>query len=328
MRVHLPRLGYQKMRKIILLAIKFTISAALLYYALRKVDFPGLWSRLNRDSLGWIAISIVLLLIQIYCAALRWREISAQCGAPLSSRQTLRFNMIGAFFNQTLPSSIGGDAVRLLLVSRIGFGWRAAAYSVFVDRAIGLIALALMVTLSLPWSFQLISDPHGRAAVTLIALTAVAAGLGFLACGLLEWPKLKHWRPIHHILACSVIANRVLFDRSIGLRVGVLSFMIHFFTVATVWCGARSIHAPVNLSEIFLLIPTVSLVTMVPISIAGWGVRETAMMVGFGYAGLSQNDGVNVSLLFGLATFFVGAIGGFIWIFSSGEEVKMASLIK
>jgi uncharacterized membrane protein YbhN (UPF0104 family) len=232
MRVHLPKLGWQEMRKIILLAIKFTISAALLYFALRKVDFPELWSRLNRDSLSWIAISIALLLVQIYCTALRWREISAQCGAPLSSRQTLRFNMIGAFFNQTLPSSIGGDAVRLLLVSRTGFGWRAAAYSVFVDRAVGLIALALMVSLSLPWSFQLISDPHGRAAVTLIAMAALVAG-----------------RPIHHILACSVIARRILFDGSKGLRVVGLSFTIHFFTVAVAWCAAHSIAAPVRLSE-------------------------------------------------------------------------------
>jgi uncharacterized membrane protein YbhN (UPF0104 family) len=67
---------------------------------------------------------------------------------------------------------------------------------------------------------------------------------------------------------------------------------------------------------------------MVPISIGGRGVRETAMMVAFGYAGLSQNDGVNVSLLFGSVTFFVGAIGGLIWIFGSVDGVKMAPLIK
>ena len=57
-------------------------------------------------------------------------------------RQAMRYNVIGTFFNQTLPSSIGGDAVRLWLVARAGAGWRAATYSIFVDRAIGLIALA------------------------------------------------------------------------------------------------------------------------------------------------------------------------------------------
>jgi len=48
----------------------------------------------------------------------------------------MRFNLIGAFFNQTLPSSIGGDAVRLWLVPRGGAGWRAATFSIFVDRAV------------------------------------------------------------------------------------------------------------------------------------------------------------------------------------------------
>ena len=71
----------------------------------------------------------------------------------------MRFNLIGTFFNQTLPSSIGGDAVRLWLVARGGAGWRAATYSIFVDRAIGLIALAIIIVASLPWSYSLIGDP-------------------------------------------------------------------------------------------------------------------------------------------------------------------------
>ena len=74
----------------------------------------------------------------------------------------MRFNVIGTFFNQTLPSSIGGDAVRLWLVARGGAGWRAATYSIFVDRAIGLIALAVIIVASLPWSLQ--SDHRSRMA--------------------------------------------------------------------------------------------------------------------------------------------------------------------
>ena len=99
--------------------------------------------------------------LQIFIGVLRWREISAECGAPLPTRQAMRFNLIGTFFNQTLPSSIGGDAVRLWLVARGGAGWRAATYSIFVDRAIGLIALAIIIVASLPWSYRLITDPHG-----------------------------------------------------------------------------------------------------------------------------------------------------------------------
>ena len=131
------------MRRILLSALKILISAALLYLALRKVDFYELASRFNVASLGWIGLAIAVTFLQIFVGVLRWREISAECGAPLGTAQAMRYNVIGTFFNQTLPSSIGGDAVRLWLVARAGAGWRAATYSIFVDRAIGLIALAV-----------------------------------------------------------------------------------------------------------------------------------------------------------------------------------------
>ncbi|ABD89746.1 lysylphosphatidylglycerol synthase transmembrane domain-containing protein [Rhodopseudomonas palustris] len=312
------------MRKFAIQALKFLVSAGLLFLALRNVDFAALWARIGRGSIGWLALSIGIFLVQIGCSALRWRRISSYCAAPLSIGQALRFNMIGAFFNQTLPSSIGGDAVRLLLVSRTGAGWRAAAYSVFVDRAIGLIALAIIVIVSLPWSYQLIQDPHGRTGVTLIDLAALGGGIGFLAFGKIRWHRLKAWRPTHHIQACSVVANRVLFESAGGAWVALLSFVIHALTVTIVWCVARSIAAPVQFWELLLLIPPVTLVTMLPISIAGWGVRETAMMVAFGYAGLPLADGVNISLLFGAVTFFVGALGGVVWIFSHEKKANTA----
>ncbi len=156
---------------------------------------------------------------QIFIGVLRWREISAECGAPLGLRQAMRYNVIGTFFNQTLPSAIGGDAVRLWLVARAGAGWRAATYSIFVDRAIGLIALAVIIVASLPWSYRLIGDPQGRIALLLVDFAALAGGLGFLAFGYLQWAWLKKWWGTLHIHACAVIADRVLFGARRGPKV-------------------------------------------------------------------------------------------------------------
>src|SRR3981189_1243776 len=165
------------MRRILLSTIKILVSAALLYFALRKANFSDLVSRIDVASLGWIGLAIAVTFLQIFVGVLRWREVSAECGAPLATTQAMRFNLIGVFFNQTLPSSIGGDAVRLWLVARAGAGWRAATYSIFVDRAIGLIALAIVIAASLPWSLSLISDSHGRSALLLVDLAALAGGL-------------------------------------------------------------------------------------------------------------------------------------------------------
>lgn len=316
------------MRRILLSALKILISVALLFLALRKVDFSDLASRINIASLGWMVIAVAVFFIQIAASAMRWRVVSADCGAPLRPLQAVRYITIGTFFNQTLPSSIGGDAVRLWLVARGGVGWRVATYSIFVDRAIGLIALAVLILGTLPWSYQLISDPNGRVALVLIDLAALAGGFGFLLLGWLKWPWLKNWWGTRHLHACSVIANRLLFDSRRGPLIAVLSLAIHVLAVVAAWCVVRSIDAPVLFNQVFQLIPPVLLLTMLPISIAGWGVREATMGLAFGYAGLGADEGVNISLLFGVASFLVGAIGGLVWVFSAEKAARGAEPIE
>ncbi|MDE2378229.1 lysylphosphatidylglycerol synthase transmembrane domain-containing protein [Bradyrhizobium sp.] len=310
------------MRRILLSTAKIVISAALLYLALRKVDLSELLSRFTLTSLFWIGAAIAVTFLQIFIGVLRWREISAECGAPLELGRAMRYNVIGTFFNQTLPSAIGGDAVRLWLVARAGAGWRKATYSIFVDRAIGLIALAVVIVASLPWSFRLITDAHGRSALLLLDLAALAGGIGFLVVGALNWPWLKSWWATHHVHACAVIANRVIFGRTHGPKVAVLSLLVHVLAVVIAWCVIQSIAAPVDFGQIFLLIPPVMLITMMPISIAGWGLREATMGLAFGFAGLATNEGVNISLLFGAVMFIVGAFGGLVWIFSAEKAAQ------
>ena len=316
------------MRRILLSTTKILISGVLLYFALRKVNLSELVSRINVGSLGWIGMAIAATFLQIFVGVLRWREISAECGAPLAINQAMRFNLIGTFFNQTLPSSIGGDAVRLWLVARGGAGWRAATYSIFVDRAIGLIALAIIIVASLPWSYRLITDPNGRSALLLVDFAALAGGVGFLVLGRLHWPWLKRWWGTHHLHACSVIANRVIFSRKRGPKIAVLSLLVHVLAVVIAWCVVQSIAAPVVFSQIFQLVPPVMLITMLPISIAGWGVREATMGLAFGYAGLMTNEGINISLLFGAVSFMVGAFGGLVWIFSAEKAAPVSAPIQ
>jgi hypothetical protein len=217
--------------------------------------------------------------------------------------------------------------VRLWLVANNGSGWRAASYSIFVDRAIGLLALAITILASLPWSYHLITDPYGRSALLLLDVAALAGGVGFIVLGRLNWPWLKRWWGTHHLHACSVIANRVIFTRTHEPMMATLSIAIHVLAAVIAWCAARSIAAPVMFEQVLLLIPPIMLITMLPISIAGWGVREATMGLAFGYAGLMTNEGINVSLLFGAVFFVVGAVGGLVWIFSAEKAAKGAGLI-
>jgi uncharacterized membrane protein YbhN (UPF0104 family) len=314
------------MRPALFLVIRILMSVGLLYLSLRNIHFDALRARLTDFGFGWFALALLATLLQVVLSALRWCEVAKRCGAPLESGRAIKFNMIGTFFNQTLPSSIGGDAMRLWLFGHIA-GWREATYSVLVERAIGLIALAIIIVGSLPWSYPLITSPKGQAALVIIGAAALASSLGFLLIGSLSWPWLKHWWPLRHVHACGEVANKVLFNTRSGPKVVALSLAIHMLAVAAAWCCVMAIHASASFMQIFLLIPPIMLITMLPISIAGWGVREASMTVAFGYAGLMTAEGTVVSILFGIVTFIAGAIGGLIWISSPEKRGKAAAVV-
>jgi len=162
----------------------------------------------------------------------------------------------------------------------------------------------------------------------LVDFAALAGGMGFLLLGKLPWPWLKRWWATHHLHACSVIADRLLFSRKHGPKVAMLSLSVHVLTAVIAWCVVQSIAAPIGFGQIFLLVPPVMLITMLPISIAGWGVREATMGLAFGYAGLMPSEGVNISLLFGAVSFIVGAFGGLVWILSPEKTAKGAAPIE
>lgn len=304
------------MRRILALAIKVAISIVLLFLALRKVDFSAIVERIDLTTLWWLIFAVVAVVAQVFFGAVRWRAIAQVCGAPLTVWHAFRLNMIAAFFNQALPSSIGGDATRVWFVGRSGAGWRAAGYSVLIDRAIGLTVLALLVVASLPWSLRLIADPQGRIALLLIDAAAIGGGASFLLLGVLRWRWLARWQIVRHAQACSEIAGRLMVSRVHALPLIVLSLLTNVLNAVIAWAVVRSIGAGGSFAQIFLLIPPVMLVTTLPISIAGWGLREATMALAFGYAALRPEDGVSASLLFGVVNFVAGALGGLVWILS------------
>ncbi len=305
------------MRQTLLLAAKILASVALLYFALRGIDFGQVKARLAHINAAWIVLAVAVGLLQLWLGAVRWRDVTRVCGTELPLARAFRYNFIGAFFNQTLPSAIGGDAVRLMLLGRSDAGWRTATYSVFIDRAIGLIALAVLVLAALPLSWQLIVDEKGRYAIALLGLAAIGAGAGFLLLGWLPWRWLDSWFPTRHLRACSQVANQVIFGRKTAPRIAVVSISIHLLAIVMIWMIAQSIVAAGQPVQLLAVVPPVMLITMLPISIAGWGLREATMMVAFGYAGLPQADGLTVSLLYGAMIFAIGAAGGIVWILSS-----------
>jgi hypothetical protein len=259
---------------------------------------------------------LIALCVQTLLLALRWREIIAICGASLQLTTALRYSFIGIFFSQVLPSTVGGDAARIWLMARGGAGWSMASYSVLIDRVVGVTALAVLVIACLPWTLDLVHDPVARAALVLIGSGTLAGTMVFLALGMPPLRVMERWRLTRLLATASRLAWRLCRSAGAGTRTAALSFVIHLTTVIVAWGAAMAAHVSVEFSQVLFLVPPVVLIATIPVSIAGWGVRESAMVLAFSYAGLVESDGLTISILFGAMTFAVGSIGGIIWIAS------------
>jgi uncharacterized membrane protein YbhN (UPF0104 family) len=315
----------KRFRGQLLFAGKIVVSFGLLYFAVHSVNFEVLRERLGHVEAPWVAAILAALALQTALVALRWQRIAEDCGSDLSVAHAIRYTFIGAFFSQVLPSTVGGDAARMWLLAREAGAWKGAIVSVLIDRLVGLIWLAAIVLVCLPWSLALIQNPVGRTALIVIGIAGALAPLGLLVFSQFGRTSFMRWAPGRHIVDVSTIALRVLSPTRNGAVIALISIVVHGSTVLLLWMCARATGSPFTLLDSLLLIPPVILIAAIPVSIAGWGLRESAMIAAFTYAGLPGSDGLLASVLFGAGGFAIGALGGLIWI-CSANRVRLGSL--
>jgi|HubBroStandDraft_2_1064218.scaffolds.fasta_scaffold101846_1 uncharacterized membrane protein YbhN (UPF0104 family) len=304
--------GYVK--KTLALIIKLTITLTLLYFAVRGANLGLVADRLRRLDIGWLSAAIAVLGVQAVLSALRWQRILERCGAAISMQRAIRLTFVAQFFNQVLPSTVGGDAARIWFVAQDGAGWSKAVYSVAIDRIIGVAVLALIVVICIPASFELIPDPLARAGLLIVGLSGVAVPVALIALGCRQWPLLHRFAILRHFNTAASLAYDIFTSIQSATWIIGLSVVIHALLIVAAWLVAKSVAVPLDALHAVLIIPPVLLIAALPISIAGWGVRESAMVMAFAYCGLPQADGLLVSALLGFAIFVIGIVGGLVWV--------------
>lgn len=313
-----PDQGKRKAR-IVPFLLRICVSAALLYFAFRNSNWNVAIAGLRTIRVTWLGAGIFFLVLQLALGALRWSGIARLCGIPLSFAASLRYSLIAAFFGQMLPSTVGADGTRIWLLGRKSRHWSKAAYSVVMDRVAGCLAIAFVVVACFPALSARIGDPAGR--VGLIVLTAgslaVMASVPLLSIIPRSWlarvPVARH--------ATAMADNlRGLFklSRESG-AIAVYSVIIHLLSGMAVWSLAHSLSAPLSFADAVVLVPPVMLIAMIPVSVAGWGVREGAMVAILHYGGIANATGFLISVLFGLAMLAIGMAGGGVWILGNDK---------
>ena len=302
------------------LLLKIAISLALIVIVLRAFDVRGVVAHFAKVDAATMLLAIAIALSVALLHTARWLAVIDANGAQISFRKALQMVLIGHFFNQALPSSVGGDAVRIWCAYRAGMGFGAAANTVIIDRALTLFSLLLLTAASLPWLFDIVTDPAPRWALS-TALAAGIAGFGaFLA--LTRLPRtMTGWRAVRALLSLAALGRKVMFNARHALSTILLSVLGFIGFAVIVFFLADAMRLDLTLRNCVLLVPPVILVSVLPISIAGWGVREGAMVVAFSFIDVPASAAFAVSVLFGLTLAAASLPGSLLW-WLSGYSVK------
>ncbi|MEM5493301.1 lysylphosphatidylglycerol synthase transmembrane domain-containing protein [Hoeflea sp. AS16] len=293
--------------------VRLLFTAGLLGIALQTVDLELIRSGLEADLGFALMLSFSLLLFALALSAIRWVLVCNLTGIKLSTLMSGAIVLIGHFFNQLLPTSFGGDAMRGWCLWRQGTTLKKAFASVLLDRLFGLAALLMLVVGGLPLlAIRLGTNLPFYAAGGILA--AAALGL-FLLLNLHGAPatlRRRRFWPLFERL--SVHARNILSAPTEIAIIMILSLVAHASALYTTALISNALGAPLTLTDALLIVPSVLVLTALPISIGGWGVREAGLAGGFALIGLDPGVAVTTSILFGAVNILGGVIGGLVFL--------------
>mgnify|MGYP000359720078 CR=1 FL=1 len=303
------------------LLFKLLVSVGLLVLVLRAVDLQAVGALLLGLPL-WAGLAAVAGMLAVtLISALRWWLILRVLDTPLSLGHATALMFTGSFFTQVLPTSIGGDAVRIWQVTRAGVSFGRAFSGVMLERISGFIALVLLVAGGVLWLGETLQPPALRLAL-LAALPALLAALALL-CLLDRLPagldRLLRRLPLASRLIglldlMAGDARKVLLNPSLSLTLLLLSGIVHGCSVLTMLALAQGFGLDLTWGEVFAVVPAIILITFIPLSFAGWGLREGASVVMLSFVGVGADHALAISVLFGVALLVAVLPGLLFWL--------------
>jgi uncharacterized protein (TIRG00374 family) len=292
-------------RQALIWTLKIAVSGGLLYLLLSRVDLARLWSIGSTASAGWLAAAIGLYGVVVLVSAWRWGLLLDAQHVPMRFSALTSSFLVATFFNNFLPSNIGGDVVRIRDTSRAAGSKTLATTVVLVDRGIGLLGLVLVAALGTTLTARA-SDAIGPvgpgilwvALASALALAtpavmrpdAVARALRPLQALHQDWVEVRIGR-LTQALARFRAAPQALVTCFVGAVV-VQAVLVTFY-VAT----ARGLGVAVPAAHLAVIVPISFVVQMLPVSVNGFGVREATFALYFREIGLPLEQAIALSFM-------------------------------
>lgn len=300
------------MKRGVQLVVKLAVTAALLAWVAHSVDLTAARRSVAALPMSTLALSVGLFVLQALVLGWRWHRIVGWLGEQLPLGLSIRWVFIGLFFNQALPSSVGGDGVRVWLLHRRGAAVGVPFASVAIERGTGVTMLGLITSASaltlppeaVPAAVRLTLLLIGPALVLLMLALGLADRLpGLKGTGLLQTQAAGLGRGLRTIAS---YPGRLLEVMALGAMTSLCGLLGS-------WVLGQGLGLDLNPLHSMALIGGATLLAVVPVSLGGWGLRETTMISLFGLLGASQAPVLAMAFLTGLLPLLVALPAGLLW---------------
>lgn len=306
-------------------ALKLLISFGLLAFLLSKTDLQSIGTLFRSLRLPLLLLSLLLYIFAQILSSLRWRCLLQAEQINLSMWRLILLYFEGMFFNLMLPTLIGGDIVRGYHVFRLTHRHEASLASILVERLSGYVAMIMIACIALIPAYPYLHDPAviWLTAASAAALIGVIAGLlsdqlQTLFFRLLITAGLARFRETLHGLY-EAVQRYWRHRRALLLAVG-LSLILQSLGIIIFYVISRSLNFLVPLRYFFLFVPLITLVSMLPISVAGLGVREASSVYFFAKVGLDSASAMSLSLLWFAVTALSSSLGGIVFLIGHSRQ--------
>ncbi|MCK0751467.1 MULTISPECIES: lysylphosphatidylglycerol synthase transmembrane domain-containing protein [Chromohalobacter] len=272
------------------------VSLVLIGVLAWQLDAQALRDAFVAPAPGWLLLALALSVPQVVLSAWRWRLTARRMGLTLPLRRAVAEYYAATFLNQILPGGIVGDASRAWRHARTSSDRPRAWRAVIIERLSGQLMLALIAIAALLASPALRGSVLGGFARLANAPGVLLAGIAILgALGIWGYRRPPAWlRDTLDDLGAALVASRMWLWQCIS-SLGVVASYIAIYAIA-----ARAIGADIALGTLLPLIPPVLMVMAIPLSVAGWGLRESAAALVWMGAGLDPAQGVAISMVYGV----------------------------
>ncbi|MBC8448668.1 MAG: flippase-like domain-containing protein [Chloroflexi bacterium] len=309
------------MKDKLLTALKIVISLALIAYLFTRVDLAEVGRALASARPGYFLVALLLYLAAITLNALRWQVLLRAQRIPAPLTALLEYTFVGVFFNNFLPANVGGDVMRGYGLARYTDRAADAAVSVIVDRIVGLLAFLTSAVVAALIAMRTTGQANLRQLALAAVITLGVVGLGFLLLlsrrlrawleRIFRWQPLLRLAPLYGRLSDAFDAYR---HSSGALALAFLiSLALVFLTNFVNWFLAQALGGGISFLYICLLNPLIAFVLLIPTSIGGLGVMETAYILFFGLVGVPERLAFAVALLLRLIIYVSSLPGGVLW---------------